>query len=353
MLSDRKKMILKAVIENYSKKIKPIGSKLLTSLPYLKFSSATIRYDMVELEKEGYLIKNHKSSGRIPSLQGYIFYLKNLMTRKDSKAPFQIISLFEKILNKKNLNKDSILKEVLELLCNLTDYVTMGVIPNVFKTNKVSKISFILLDNLKAMVIIITDKGNLRYQNIFLSKKEYFFLISKIEKITEFLNNLLFNKYLFEALKIIQSDIIQDEIKKRIFKYPENLIKFLIEVFYLFTKSNSYIYGISNFVNKYNFVNDQIMKEIMKMFDSQELQKVFLNFSNSNNNIYKLVNQITLWPYSEFIIISIPYKISKNEKGFIGILGPIIMKYNKIIPILEYLSAHLTYLFEERYYKQL
>lgn len=57
MLSDRQKLILKAIIEEYVDSNEPVGSKILTEKPYLDFSSATIRYDMQDLEEKGYLEK--------------------------------------------------------------------------------------------------------------------------------------------------------------------------------------------------------------------------------------------------------------------------------------------------------
>ena len=83
MLSDRQKLILKAIIEEYVSTNEPVGSKSLTSKPYLDFSSATIRYDMQQLEEDGYLEKTHTSSGRIPSEVGYRYYVDNLIIRDD------------------------------------------------------------------------------------------------------------------------------------------------------------------------------------------------------------------------------------------------------------------------------
>ena len=80
MLSDRQKLILKAIIEEYVDSNEPVGSKILTEKPYLDFSSATIRYDMQDLEEKGYLEKTHTSSGRVPSELGYKFYVENLCT---------------------------------------------------------------------------------------------------------------------------------------------------------------------------------------------------------------------------------------------------------------------------------
>ena len=83
MLSDRQKLILKAIIEDYVTSNEPVGSKALTEKPYLDFSSATIRNDMQDLEEKGYLEKTHTSSGRIPSQTGYRYYVDHLIIRDE------------------------------------------------------------------------------------------------------------------------------------------------------------------------------------------------------------------------------------------------------------------------------
>ena len=81
MITSRQKLILKAIIELYQETAEPVGSKALMSLPYLNFSSATLRYDMANLEELGFLEKTHTSSGRVPSEKGYRYYINHLITR--------------------------------------------------------------------------------------------------------------------------------------------------------------------------------------------------------------------------------------------------------------------------------
>ena len=80
-LSNRQKLVLKSIIEEYVDSGEPVGSKVLTAKPYLDFSSATIRNDMAYLEELGLLEKTHTSSGRVPSELGYRYYVEHLVTR--------------------------------------------------------------------------------------------------------------------------------------------------------------------------------------------------------------------------------------------------------------------------------
>ena len=102
MLSDRQKLILKAIIEDYVITNEPVGSKSLTEKPYLDYSSATIRYDMQALEESGYLEKTHTSSGRVPSEQGYRYYVDHLIIRDEQVGEY--FKYVDEIFENKNLS---------------------------------------------------------------------------------------------------------------------------------------------------------------------------------------------------------------------------------------------------------
>ncbi len=83
MLSDRKKIVLVAIIEEYVKNNEPVGSRTLSKRSELNFSPATLRNDMADLEEDGYLEKMHTSSGRVPSAKGYRFYVEEIINQKE------------------------------------------------------------------------------------------------------------------------------------------------------------------------------------------------------------------------------------------------------------------------------
>ena len=96
-LSNRQKLILKAIIEEYVQSGEPVGSKVLTEKPYLDFSSATIRADMAYLEMIGLLEKTHTSSGRVPSELGYKMYVENILNNKSEQNDY-VFPLIQKLL---------------------------------------------------------------------------------------------------------------------------------------------------------------------------------------------------------------------------------------------------------------
>ncbi len=80
-MSDRQALILSAIVEQYAEVASPVGSNLLAKL--FGVSSATIRADMVELERLGFISQPHTSAGRIPTDKGYRFYVNNTTANID------------------------------------------------------------------------------------------------------------------------------------------------------------------------------------------------------------------------------------------------------------------------------
>lgn len=78
-LSERKKKILRAIVDSYIQTAEPVGSKAIASMPGMDVSSATIRNEMADLTELGYLEQPHTSAGRIPSPAGYRLYVNELM----------------------------------------------------------------------------------------------------------------------------------------------------------------------------------------------------------------------------------------------------------------------------------
>ena len=85
-LDERKRKILKAIIQTYLETGEPVGSRTISKYTDLNLSSATIRNEMSDLEDLGYIVQPHTSAGRIPSDHGYRLYVDELMEEKDQEV---------------------------------------------------------------------------------------------------------------------------------------------------------------------------------------------------------------------------------------------------------------------------
>ena len=128
LLDDRKKRILEAVIEEYNATAEPVGSTKIANDYNLGFSSATIRNEMANLEELGYLEQPHISAGRIPSSQGYRFYIDSIMQEKNLSV--QEKKIIDEVLKEDVIKLETLIKDASNILAKLTNYASIAIGPH-------------------------------------------------------------------------------------------------------------------------------------------------------------------------------------------------------------------------------
>ena len=118
-LTERKKKVLRSVVDLYIRTAEPVGSKAVTELPDMKYSSATIRNEMADLTSMGYLEQPHTSAGRIPSPAGYRLYVDELMA--DYRLSMDETKSINESLEAKMQKVDKLVEKVAKLVSQATD----------------------------------------------------------------------------------------------------------------------------------------------------------------------------------------------------------------------------------------
>ncbi len=126
MLNDRKRLVLKAVVDGYVRTSEPVGSKSIVDHCNLQVSSATVRNILADLERSGYLLQPHVSAGRVPSDKGYRVYVDKLMTPV-------LLSLADRTQVEQALAEElpepvALLRRAAKLLSDLTGYTAIAFI---------------------------------------------------------------------------------------------------------------------------------------------------------------------------------------------------------------------------------
>ncbi|MDY3860229.1 MAG: heat-inducible transcriptional repressor HrcA [Candidatus Limivicinus sp.] len=123
-ISDRKKKILAAVVDEYIRTAEPVGSKVIAQNAGLGCSSATIRNELAELVSLGYLEQPHTSAGRVPTPKGYRLYVNELMQRQ--KLSTEETEDINRRMNQKLQQLDDAISNISRLASQLTDYPALA-----------------------------------------------------------------------------------------------------------------------------------------------------------------------------------------------------------------------------------
>ena len=332
MLSERKKKILQAIVEEYVETAEPVSSGSLLKKNHLNISSATIRNEMAELEQAGLLDKPHTSAGRVPSAQGYRYYVDQLL--KEDNISLEEIEYIKSKLESRAMELEEVTKIVTNTLAEVTHYTSLAIGPDNAQ-QVISEIKFVLLGSRILMAIILTDNGLIKETLI---KFDEDITETQVQSINVIFNNKLKGMPLSEISKPMEEYIIS-EMKNEI-----NIIKSIVEQINkaILECQNVYLNGAKNILDmpEFNeidkaksFLDIVDKKEFIKSLEQEESVKdinVYIGDENGNEKL------------KDYSIVTFKHVVNGKDLGTIGIIGPTRMDYSKVISIMKYINKELN-----------
>ncbi|MDA8061460.1 MAG: heat-inducible transcriptional repressor HrcA [Actinomycetota bacterium] len=163
MLDDRKAAILRAVVEEHIRTAQPVGSSHLARQADLAVSSATVRNEMNQLERDGYLAQPHTSAGRVPTDKGYRFFVDSLATpgTLDEVRSQQVRDFFARAHGE----LERMLGDTSRLLSGLTDYAAVVTAPNA-EALRVRSFQLVSLSPRSLLVVAVLSNGSIEKRNL-------------------------------------------------------------------------------------------------------------------------------------------------------------------------------------------
>jgi len=338
-LSERKKCILKAIVEAHIECGEPVGSKSIMQCKQISCSSATIRNEMAELEELGYLEQPHTSSGRIPSELGYRFYVDSLIKNYASTA--HDITEINNLLKVKLTELDQILTLASKVASNLTNYTGMAMKPKSFLVS-ITRFETIFIDSNNFIIVLLTSSGMVKSKYIRTNETVSSEVIAHL---AEVLNNYLLG---LSADKISLPIIMQLENDMQEYSFLiTQTIKCIYDVMNELDGGELKFSGVNRLLQYPEYSEKEQLSELMAAFENKEeiidlvseKQGDDINVVIGSESSVKVMNQSAM-----------VYKtIKKGGKilGVIGVIGPRRMDYAKVLITLETLSENISNLLDD------
>ena len=325
-MDDRKKELLKEIVENYVKTVKPVGSKSLCKK--LNCSSATIRNEMAVLENMGYIEKNHISSGRIPSELGYRYYVENLMKPKDLTGEDML--KLQTIFSNTELQVSDAVTKCMEIISDLTNYTSVVLGKN-SNDNLLQQINIITLTPNKVVAIVCTDKGIVENKQFMLPIDTD---VSEIVRTSEMINKMLVGTPINKVAEKLEFEI-KPVIAKHIKNY-ETVYNIFYDAFndFLLHNTNIHVSGRVNLLKEPEYDNTEDIKRIASKLEDESFKEMVSSIDGSEElQIY--IGEETNFD-DNVTVIKRKYK-SGGEEGTIAIIGPKRMEYERVVSLLNYM----------------
>ncbi len=332
MLDERKKRILQAIVDEYINTAEPVSSGAIVQKYGLDCSSATIRNEMVELEKSGYLDKPHTSSGRIPSAQGYRFYVDELL--KEDDISLEEIKYIQSKLETRVNEIEELTKIATNTLSEITHYTSVAVGPRNNLQN-IEEVKFVLLGTRMLMAVILTDTGIIKETII---KFDEDITEEQVNTLNFIFNNKLRGKPLESIDKPLEEYIFSE------MNYSLKVIKPVMEQLdkVINEESEIYLEGANKAFELPEFRSLEVAKNFINLLDTKEIVLDLLNTGFAKDiNVY-IGDENDNQQLKDFSIITFKHRYQNKDLGTIGIIGPKRMDYSKVISVMKYISKKLN-----------
>lgn len=327
MLTERQKEILKIIVLEYIKLAKPVSSNLICDT--LNCSSATVRSEMATLEQYGLLEKTHTSSGRIPSEQGYRYYVDHLMELKKMSAEDMV--KLQIIFNNNQLEVSDCIKKSLEIISDMTNYTSIK-LGGASHDNYLKEIQVVPLNQNTMIVLVITDKGYVEHKQLRLDGVS----TDDIKKTVNLINNMIIGTPIDEVgakLEFEVKPIIGNYVKEH-----ERLYNAFYNVFQGFSKKDVDIVGSRNILKQPEFKNIDKISTILDKFDDLGDGKI-IDFEEDGSNIKIHIGKENHLD-DDMAVITTSYK-TPLEEGTIAVVGPKRMDYDRVVSMLEFIKENI------------
>lgn len=337
-LSERKKQILRAVIETYIDTAEPVGSKSVMERAGLNVSSATIRNEMAELEALGLLEQPHTSAGRIPAPRGYRFYVNDLM--EEHRLSVQETERLNQALHLKMRELDRVIDEAGRIVSRLTRYPAFALTSGAQRLT-IRRFDLLLVDENSFIAVVMTDQNAVANKLFRLSQ-------ALSESQLQMLSTLLNASFTGLTLEELTPQLTQlaAQSAREAMELISLVVTFAMEV--LEEQQSRYIHtaGIDNLLSHPEYQDLSRAQPLMTYLAQTENLGAF-PFPNDRGTSILIGPENVHAALKDSSVVLATYDMGGGTKGVIGVIGPTRMDYATVLARLQYLAQGLTQLFEQ------
>ena len=287
---------------------------------------------MALLEEMGYLEKNHISSGRIPSEEGYKYYVRNLM--EPEKLTGSEMLQLQKIFANTDIELSDAINKCMDIISDITNYTSV-VLGKSSSDNTLLQINIIDLGNNQVVAVVCTDKGNVENKMFTLPNT---INVKEVIKTSEIINKMLVGTPINEVSKRLELEV-KPIIKTQIQQY-ETVYNIFYNAFndFVATNSNIHVTGKTKIFEQPEYSDITELKRLAnKLEDKSLITKMEENGNEDEIKVY--IGEETEFD-SNVTIIRKKYHIN-GEEGTIAVIGPKRMDYQRIVGLLEYIDEKI------------
>ena len=336
-LTERKKKVLRSVVELYIQTAEPVGSKAITELPDMNYSSATIRNEMADLTEMGYLEQPHTSAGRIPSAAGYRLYVDELMA--DYRLTIDETQSINTAIEEKMQKVDKMLEKVAKLVSQATD------LPAISVTSRHTGAS------VRRFELIFAGPGSVILV-VMLSDEQVVNKLIKLPVQVEQSDLQILSAVLNATMTGLTPEEFTPELLERVMSASGNaaalvpvVMEFTAETLRGSSSTNMAVAGQMRLLGQPEYRDVDKAQKLMSSLDEEALANLPAIMQNQNGTKVIVGPENVASELKDTSVVMTKFDIGDGMQGMIGVVGPTRMDYAKVTARLSYFAESLSKLF--------
>jgi len=333
MLDKRAQVLLKTLIERYIAEGQPVGSRTLSRHSGLDLSPATIRNVMADLEELGLITSPHTSAGRVPTPQGYRFFVDSLLVVKalESSEMHQLEDQLQRD------NPQRAIKAASLLLSQLSSFAGIVMAPR-RRALSFRQIEFLHLSEKRILLIVVTPEGDVQNRILF-TERDY--SPAELVAAANFINQN-YSGHSFE------------EIRQRLHEELREIRQDLMSLMSIALTASDQavsegneqyvISGERNLLAAQDLTQDMSrMRQLFELFERKTSLVQILDLSLRGDGVQIFIGgESGVGAPDDVSVVTSPYKVGGEVVGTVGVIGPTRMAYDRVVPIVDVTAKLLS-----------
>ena len=336
-LTDRKKKILRAIVDNYIKTAEPVGSKALSAMPGMDCSSATIRNEMADLTQMGYLEQPHTSAGRIPSPAGYRLYVDELM--QDYRLSVDETQSLGQVMELKIQEADRVISQVSKLVSQMTNLPAVAMTASAGAPTV--KQFEILSAGAGSFILVVMTNGELVKNKLI-----------KLPVTCTDQDLKLLSAVLNASLTDLPAAGFTPKLLNRVSRSAGPaaslvpvIVDFTTHVLKEQQRSPVYVSGQMKLLGQPEYRDVEKAQEVLATLDSDTLSNLPATLESSAKTQILVGPENIAKELKDTSVVMTRFDIGDGMQGLIGVVGPTRMDYAQITARLSYFAENLGRMF--------
>ncbi|HEY8695797.1 MAG TPA: heat-inducible transcriptional repressor HrcA [Chloroflexota bacterium] len=329
MLTDRRRDILKHIVEDYIDSALPVSSEAIARKMSVPVSSATVRNEMAALEDEGFIVQPHTSAGRVPSDMGYRYFVEFLMSEQKLSAEEQ--RMINHQFHQVQLDTDQWVRLAAAVLARAAMNAAVITAPKVLDV-KLKHIQLVLVQQRLTLLVMVFDRGLLRQRFI---SYEHDLTQDDLNRIANRINrefggrNLRGVKRKLDQFEAFEREVVEQllaEMREVETPTPEQIVRD----------------GMLYIMAQPEFAQTERVRQFMSIFESGRLLEGVLTDALASDGVHVIIgSENKSDDMRQCSLVLSRYGRDGEAEGVLGIVGPTRMSYSRVISTVRYTAAIL------------